>query len=222
MPESPCDARSAGAILTGPSAPGRSRVSPRTVGSSGTWSVGRPSRRPSESVRRPVLATPLGCLDPATHPSHVHPSDRDFIDRYGRQAGLARRPRRAAGLAIAGQLRDVAARHAAGRRRRPALPDRRPERLRQGLAREPLPVPDQPDPRPDRRLQRPGRVHDRPGTSGRGRRRGRGPPDRRCRPRRSASSPAASAARASSANLNPRYTFANFIVGSANRLAHAA
>ena len=26
----------------------------------------------------------------------------------------------------------------------------------------------------------------------------------------------------SSANLNPRYTFANFIVGSANRLAHAA
>ena len=32
----------------------------------------------------------------------------------------------------------------------------------------------------------------------------------------------ASAARAASTNLNPRYTFANFIVGSANRLAHAA
>ena len=33
---------------------------------------------------------------------------------------------------------------------------------------------------------------------------------------------AASAARAATTNINPRYTFANFIVGSANRLAHAA
>ena len=39
----------------------------------------------------------------------------------------------------------------------------------------------------------------------------------------SGSSRAASAARkAASASLNPRYTFRNFIVGSANRLAHAA
>ena len=34
--------------------------------------------------------------------------------------------------------------------------------------------------------------------------------------------PTGSAAEGASTNLNPRYTFANFIVGSANRLAHAA
>ena len=48
------------------------------------------------------------------------------------------------------------------------------------------------------------------------------PPAGRGRRPRSGSSRRGSAARAGSANLNPRYTFANFIVGSANRLAHAA
>ena len=51
---------------------------------------------------------------------------------------------------------------------------------------------------------------------------GAGRPGRPAVARRSASSPAASAARAATTNINPRYTFANFIVGSANRLAHAA
>ena len=40
-----------------------------------------------------------------------------------------------------------------------AVPDRGPQRLREGLARDPLPVADHPDAGPDRRLQRPGRVH---------------------------------------------------------------
>ena len=40
--------------------------------------------------------------------------------------------------------------------------------------------------------------------------------------RPSGSSPPGSAAESGATNLNPRYTFANFIVGSANRLAHAA
>ena len=55
----------------------------------------------------------------------------------------------------------------AGRCRRAALPDRRPERLRQGLARVPLPLADQPDAGPDRRLQRPGRVRHRAAAGGR-------------------------------------------------------
>ena len=41
------------------------------------------------------------------------------------------------------------------------VPDLRPERLREGLARDALPLADQPDAGPDRRLQRPGRVRHR-------------------------------------------------------------
>ena len=91
----------------------------------------------------------------------------------------------------------------------------RPERLRQGLARDPLPLADQPDARPHRRLQRPGGVRRRPRAEGaappptapaptRSRRRRR--PARR--PSRSASSRPASAARAARPIINPRYTFA--------------
>ena len=90
-------------------------------------------------------------------PIHDHRSSGSHRSN-GREAGLASRPRRAPGVPLAGQLRDLAARHRARGRRRPAVPDRRPERLRQGLARDPLPLADHPDPRPDRRLQRPGRV----------------------------------------------------------------
>ena len=116
---------------------------------------------------------------------------RDHDRRNGREAGLARRARRAPGFALARQLRDVAAGNPSRRRGRPAIPDRRPQRVRQGLARDPLPVPDLPDARPRGRLQRPGRVR------GRGQRRGgrgrRGAGQRRPRPRRSASSPPGSA-----------------------------
>ena len=132
-----------------------------------------------------------------------------------------------------GELRDVAARHAAHRRRRAAVPDRRPERLREGLARDPLPVADQPDAGPDRRLQRPGGVRrraerrrtTRPAASGR-RRSGAAPRRRRpCRHRTSQQvrvEPGRVGGEGGATNINPRYTFANFIVGSANRLAHAA
>src|SRR4029078_11687151 len=79
------------------------------------------------------------------------------IDRtYGREAGVARGTRCAPGLAAARQLRDLTARHVPRRRRRPAVPDRRPERVRQGLARDPLPRPGPPDAPPPRRTQRTG------------------------------------------------------------------
>ena len=121
-------------------------------------------------------------------------------------------------------LRDTAAR----RRRRAAVPDRRPERLRQGLARDPLPLADQPDARPDRRLQRPGRIRRRAAAGGRGARRRRRPTGAPARPpERPAGQhvrvePTRVGGEGGATNLNPRYTFANFIVGSANRLAHAA
>jgi chromosomal replication initiator protein len=41
-------------------------------------------------------------------------------------------------------------------------------------------------------------------------------------PRAAASAPSASGARPAGPNLNPRYTFATFVVGNSNRLAHAA
>ena len=68
-----------------------------------------------------TLASPSPALRLRDHSS---PAQAGSPSTNGRQAGLARRPRRAAGLPVAGQLRDVAARHAARRRRRPALPDR--------------------------------------------------------------------------------------------------
>src|SRR6476469_6011772 len=80
MPESPCDGRSAGAILTGPSAPGRLRVSPQTVDVRGPGaSAGRAADPPSPSVAR--------CSRPRSVASIRWPIrlmftlDRDFIDR---------------------------------------------------------------------------------------------------------------------------------------------
>ena len=108
-----------------------------------------------------------------------------------------------------------------GGRRQP-LPRRGPQRLRQGLARDPLSLADQPDAGARRRLQR-ATSSSRSARSrseradARSRRGGAAPAGAR-----SASSPAASAAEGGAASLNPRYTFRTFIVGSANRLAHAA
>src|SRR6476646_3047167 len=130
------------------------------------------------------------------HGPHLHRSHRT----NGREAGLASGTRRVAGIALARELRDLAPRYPAGGRGRPALQDQRPQRVRQGLARDPLPLADQPDPRAHRRLQRPGGVR-------RGRITGRPPP---------------AAGEGGTTFINPRYTFGNFIVGSANRLAHAA
>ena len=106
------------------------------------------------------------------------------------------------------------------------LPDRGPQRVRQGLAGDPLPLADQPDPRAHRRLQRPGRVRRRrrsarpaPATAA---------PSDRPRPAAAPLSqhvrvePTRVGGEGGATNLNPRYTFSNFIVGSANRLAHAA
>ena len=156
MPESPCDGSRGGAILSGPSAPGRSRETSSGLGR------GPGARRPvsSESAVERARGPRLTPTTPVVN------AIASTANRYagshrtnGREAGLASRPGRTPGLPVAGQLRDVAARHAARRRRRAAVPDRGPEWLREGLARDPLPIADQPDAGPDRRLQRPGRVH---------------------------------------------------------------
>ena len=140
----------------GPRRRRRTRETPEArPGSSGTSSSGATGRLVSDA-RGPR---------PETQPWPTLPIIRPVTGRIpstnGRQTGLASRPRRAPGIALASQLRDVAARHAAGGRRRTALPDRRPERVRQGLARVPLPIADQPDARAHRRIQRPGRVRHR-------------------------------------------------------------
>src|SRR5438876_8047019 len=51
IPESPCDGRPAGAILTGPSAPGRSRVSP--ILSRAGWILERRPTVPTTLPERP-------------------------------------------------------------------------------------------------------------------------------------------------------------------------
>ena len=206
--ESPCDAPPRRCIVPEPSGAGTPRGAPRGTPPARGRAPGSVTSRRLPLVRGPQSALPIAT------PSSRTPS----ID--GREAGLARRPRRAAGLAVARQLRDLAARHAPRRGRRPALPHRRPQRLREGLARDPLPLADHPDAGPRRRLQRPGRVRRPEGHRGPG-------PGRDVASRsRCALEPtrvgAPEGAAAGATNLNPRYTFSNFIVGSANRLAHAA
>ena len=138
---SPCGGRRRGAIVSGPrrrDARGR----PEDPGPS----LGNRVTAPQTGHRRSRPRLPPASLATATHqPSTAHQGPHRT---YGREAGLARRPRRAPGHPLARELRDLAARHRARRGRRPALPDRRPERLRQGLARDPLPLADLPDARP--------------------------------------------------------------------------
>ena len=112
--------------------------------------LGDPSLRPRS---RAVRARDRQSISPPAHPARARAGSVD-----GREAHLARGPRRAPGRALAGQLRDVAAAHVARRGGRHPVPDRRPERVRQGLARDPLPLADLADARPDRRLQRRGGV----------------------------------------------------------------
>ena len=100
-------------------------------------------------------------------------------------------------------LRDTAAR----RRRRAALPDRRPERLRQGLARDPLPLADQPDARP--RSSATASRSSSSSTRRRRRRRGRRRADARSpsrRPGPAASSPGPASSRPGSAARAARPT----------------
>ena len=111
----------------------------------------RSGARESPSGPRPQIDTgclrsigrrrPLAARLPARAPQSALPIDslgstREHDRTDGREAGLARGPRRAAGVAVARQLRDLAARHPARRGGRPAVPDRRPQRLREGLARD--------------------------------------------------------------------------------------
>jgi hypothetical protein len=151
--ESPCEAP--GAVLSfgtpgpfdGPSrSPDRGASEHRPAPQPATF-------EPIPGVRRTTLAT-SGRPSIAAHP-------REPSSTNGCEAGLASRARRAPGIALPGELRDVAARHDAHRCRRQPLPDRGPQRLRQGLAGEPLSTVDLPDPRPNRGLQRPGRVRGR-------------------------------------------------------------
>src|SRR6476469_1766198 len=80
MPESPCDGRSAGAILTGPSAPGRLRVSPQTVDVRGPGaSAGRAADPPSPSVAR--CSRPRSVASIRWPIRLIFTLDRDFIDR---------------------------------------------------------------------------------------------------------------------------------------------
>ena len=82
MPESPCDGRPAGAILTGPSAPGRSRVRPPVTGSgmdpgASSGCAGDPSGVPSSPGSRDPRSAPLAAAEFVLH----HHLDRDTIDR---------------------------------------------------------------------------------------------------------------------------------------------
>ncbi len=130
----------------------------------------------------------------------------------GCEAGMACRPRRAAGQPLARQLRDLAEGHHPRRDRREPLSHRRPERIRPRLAGQPLPHPGEPDPGPGGGWIGPGRV--------RGRRRaGPGPgPERRGRAAAPARSPPA-ATRSTSTAATPSPTSSS---ARANRLAHAA
>ena len=124
---------------------------------------GRPPQRRPAAVLGTVAAGPvprctlLGSRS-AVGATHRSPVNQEPDRTNGREAGLARGPRRAAGFPVARQLRDLAARHLPRRRGRPAVPDRRSQRVREGLARDALPLPDLPDAGARRRLQRPGRV----------------------------------------------------------------
>ena len=97
--------------------------------------------------------------------------------------------------------------------------DRGPQRLRQGLARDPLPLADL-----ARRWPASSATASRSSSwSARRRPRRRRRPSRGRRAAGAALEPTRVGGEGAGAtNLNPRYTFANFIVGSANRLAHAA
>ncbi len=157
-----CQNRLAAAVRAVLSSPGPRRRR-RTKGSPGSPTrilgnvVGRCHERKCKTRADPRLSIPNRGQ---RYPSSDRPQRR-IPSTNGCEASLASRPGRAPGLALAGEFRDMAARHPAGGRRRAALPDRRAERLRQGLARVALSLADQPDPRPDRRLQRPGRVRHR-------------------------------------------------------------
>ena len=106
--ELPCDAVRGGAILSGPSAPGRSR---ETSGDLERRPRGprRPARRMGvfATLADPALPTPRPWPTATYRPPPSSGSHRT----NGREAGLASRPGRAPGLAVPGQLRDLAARH---------------------------------------------------------------------------------------------------------------
>ena len=172
-----------------------------------------PDRRGSPSPR-PWSSLPIATLE-ATGQTHRWTRSKSGAQPSANSRSRCRQPTSRRGSATL-----------ARRRGRQPIPDRGPERLRQGLARDPLPIPDLADAGPHRRLQRPGRVRravhaadaSRP-ANGPGTPVGPGPAGNgqpvRVEPTRVGGEGGAS-------NLNPRYTFANFIVGSANRLAHAA
>ena len=129
MPESPCGGRSGGAILSQPSTPeAYSATLEPLIGNLGTCRARRRQPYPERAQARPDPSVPRSTLpiDSSTA--------RRFRSIYGREAGLARRSGRTAGFALPCQFRDVVARYRARRRRRAAVPDRRPEWLRQGLA----------------------------------------------------------------------------------------
>ena len=197
--ESPCSGRPAGAILSGPSAPEtyagalealtgdhRERVGPVPATASTPADARGPRQDPVPWSTLPIHRTPTtaGPIDEWTRSrSGVRPS--------ASCRSPSPRPTSRRGCATPSSSTSTT-----------TLPDRRPERLRQGLARDPLPLADQPDAGPDRRLQRPGRVRGRPrGDRGRGAgqpgtRRSAGPAVPAPSASRSASSRRGSAARA--------------------------
>ena len=140
-----CLARAAAAVLSspGPRRRRRTRESPKAP----TGILGNASTGAHTALRRARIPAPGSSFRGLGYPSTVN-HHRRIPSTNGREAGLASRPRRAPGLPLPGQLRDVAARHRSSSTSTTAVPDRRPERLRQGLARDPLPLADQPDARP--------------------------------------------------------------------------
>ena len=206
----------------GPSAPGRSRVRPSDTRISGDLER-RPADAgdPSEIRASPVLRDPARSADRRP----IRPSstmDRDTIDRMdAKQVWRAALGELQVSLSPANfetWLRDTQLVDVDDQRFRIAVPNgfakdwletRYRSLISQTLARivgysvqvEFAIVPAAPAATPGDERRRPDRAAPRP---------------------RSASSPARVGGEGGTTNLNPRYTFANFIVGSANRLAHAA
>ena len=230
--ESPCGRPSGGAILSGPSAPETFAGSPAKPRAADPLCRGR--RRPvplSRSERATLWLFPQDRVNATRHPTTSHrgiPSTMD-ASKSGEPLSASSRSRSHRRISRRGCATPswwTSMSSASGSRYRTASP-----RTGSEVA---LPLADQPDAGPHRRLQRPGRVRHRlhpgprapiaeawPSTSRPGPGLDAGGPERRRRRQQVRVEPTYGG-EGGTTYLNPRYTFSNFIVGSANRLAHAA
>lgn len=161
---SPCDARPAGAILCQPHGAGDAREATEPPAS-------RPRRPRHDRPRNgDAIVRSVGERPRSRFPTRSRdPARRSIDDPIERQVPIDRMDAKQVWRAALGELQvSLSPANFETWLRETQLvdvDDQRfligPERVRQGLARDPLPVADQPDPRPHRRLQRPGRVRGR-------------------------------------------------------------